>query len=58
MQNLNRGAVKDLELIRKYDIQAAEDLGYDKQCIRELKDAKTEGELNRIMMRYRHKKFD
>ena len=38
-------------------VRAAKDLGYDQESIKKLESAKTDGEIQRIMIAARHKKF-
>lgn len=47
-----------IEIIRHEAIVAAKDLGYSKERIEELKAAKTEGEIDRIMTKARHERFN
>lgn len=43
-----------LKTIRHEAIAAAKDLGYDEEYIKDLKAAKSEGEIERIMITARH----
>lgn len=47
----------ELETFRRQAIKAARDFHYGKDVIQKLKDAKTEGEIDRIMKNARHEKF-
>lgn len=46
-----------IETIRHEAMQAAKDLGYSKDYINDLKAAKNEREIDRIMVRARHERF-
>ena len=48
----------DFRMERRNHIKAATDLCYGVECIRELKEAKTVRELDRILAKYRRKKYN
>lgn len=48
---------KDKERYKPSAIRAAKDLGYGDEVVRKIRAAKTDDEIERIMVSARHKKF-